>query len=389
MPVTDPFFSIPENREWNACIGRQGDEENYADGYMEAAIELASAVIDKKMYEKRDTLVLPILYNARHAIELTLKLVIRVFVKCGIMEDGHKTDHDIASHLKLLDEKVIPDEAFKKLLATLKPYVDSLDQIDKDGQELRYHTDRDGKMSLDQKALANIEVIRHSLSLLATNLKSIKYRSYSLDEEWATGTWTKQCSRTDLCHVAKLMPKRSNWDSEDFTRAKDEIQKRFNFSNKQFSEALDKIQSARELAGIIGVSSDLLHLTDEKIDLLLKKWREFHPPKENRDAGIDFFDRQQWMPTEQEREREAKLISEVLEEFSEDEIADAETIYYLCRDRVFPEFYEKNLARKKREFQANGNLRQEVYDLMCKTNFEQCFRGGVLMLGRLDFAQKI
>ena len=46
------------------------------EGYMDAAGELAEAVIEKKMYEKRDTLVLPILYNARHAVELALKFVI-------------------------------------------------------------------------------------------------------------------------------------------------------------------------------------------------------------------------------------------------------------------------------------------------------------------------
>lgn len=57
----DPFFWMPVESEWNACIGRQGDEENYVDGYIEAAMELASAVLEKKLYGKRDTLVMPIL----------------------------------------------------------------------------------------------------------------------------------------------------------------------------------------------------------------------------------------------------------------------------------------------------------------------------------------
>jgi hypothetical protein len=69
----DPFFALSEDTQWNACIGPQGTEENYLDGYIEAAIELASAVIEKNMHEKRDTLVMPILYTARHALELSLK----------------------------------------------------------------------------------------------------------------------------------------------------------------------------------------------------------------------------------------------------------------------------------------------------------------------------
>jgi len=56
-----PFFWLSGDSEWNACIGQQGTEENYVDGYIEAAIELANAVIEKRMYKKRDTLAMPIL----------------------------------------------------------------------------------------------------------------------------------------------------------------------------------------------------------------------------------------------------------------------------------------------------------------------------------------
>jgi hypothetical protein len=72
----DPFFRLPADSAWNVCIGKQGNEENYLDGYIEAAIELATAIIEKKMFAKRDTVVLPIMYNARHAVELALKFTI-------------------------------------------------------------------------------------------------------------------------------------------------------------------------------------------------------------------------------------------------------------------------------------------------------------------------
>src|SRR6056297_1794712 len=115
----DPFFDLSGDTEWNACIGRQGDEENYADGYIEAALELATTVLEKHMYEKRDTLVLPILYNGRHAIELTLKLVIGELVRAGILSGGHPKNHDIASHLVFLESKAIPDELFEERLSAL------------------------------------------------------------------------------------------------------------------------------------------------------------------------------------------------------------------------------------------------------------------------------
>lgn len=95
---SDPFFAIIRGGEWNACIGKQGTEENYVDGYMEAALELASAVIDKRQYGKRDTLAMPILYNARHSVELALKFVIDRLVEAAIVPQAHPKTHDIKSH---------------------------------------------------------------------------------------------------------------------------------------------------------------------------------------------------------------------------------------------------------------------------------------------------
>ena len=31
--VTDPFFEVLNDGDWNACIGKQGDEINYVEGY--------------------------------------------------------------------------------------------------------------------------------------------------------------------------------------------------------------------------------------------------------------------------------------------------------------------------------------------------------------------
>ncbi len=50
---SDPFFTLPQDAMWNACIGRQSDELHYLDGYIEAGSELAAAVIEKNMLIKR------------------------------------------------------------------------------------------------------------------------------------------------------------------------------------------------------------------------------------------------------------------------------------------------------------------------------------------------
>jgi len=159
----DPFFSLPKNSTWNACIGKQGDELHYLDGYIESAWELADAVIEKEMYGKRDTLVLPILYNARHAVELLLKFVANQLAECGAIPHGHRPDHDIQSHFDLLVGSKVGDEKLREGLAALERFVVSLARIDDDGQELRYHVTRSGEISLKGESLANIAIIRTSL----------------------------------------------------------------------------------------------------------------------------------------------------------------------------------------------------------------------------------
>jgi hypothetical protein len=94
----DPFLKqvFDFDTEWNACIGSQGSEESYLDGYIDAAMELADAIIEKEMYSKRDTLVLPILYNARHAVELTLKFATDRLALAGVINSGvRRRDHNV------------------------------------------------------------------------------------------------------------------------------------------------------------------------------------------------------------------------------------------------------------------------------------------------------
>lgn len=390
MQPPDPFFSLPQNSEWNACIGKQGDEENYADGYIEAAIELAEAVIEKRMFEKRDTLVLPILYNARHAIELNLKLVIGELLQAAVINTGHPKNHDISSHFQFLKGKAVPDKLFSERLYSLEPFVDSLAQIDDDGQELRFHQNRDGQRSMAGKALANIEVIRESLKTLQASLNDLKHRAYSLCEEWRTGTRTSLCSRRDLAEITRLLPPRQNWNSNAFSEAKSIIKERYGLSNRQFSLALDKIQEVREFSGILGVETGLIYLSDEKAEVLIDNWVKLHPPRSMKESiGMDYFKDRGWAEVRRDRELKAKIIRWIAEGFSEEEFAEAETIFYLARDRIFSEHYEKMLERKIKEFRARGDLTLEINDLISKTNFRRCFTEGLRLVGRIGVSERL
>ncbi len=166
LKAIDPFFEKIHGGEWNAFVGIQGDAENYVDGYIEAALELAAAVLDKRLYGSRDTLVMPILYNCRHGLELSLKYAIDRLHKTGMLTTGHPANHDIESHWQHLQAgavgsvNALGDSTLRRLVAELEPYVKSLAAIDDDGQELRYAKNRNGQASLSDKAIVNLCHIR-------------------------------------------------------------------------------------------------------------------------------------------------------------------------------------------------------------------------------------
>ncbi|SEG40366.1 hypothetical protein SAMN04488045_2676 [Thalassococcus halodurans] len=385
MTSIDPFFHIPNDRKWNACIGKQGDEENYADGYIQAAKELANLLLEKKMFDKRDTLALPILYNARHAIELTLKLVLSELKKSKIIPSEHRQNHDIKSHLEFLEKHNIPDKCLRDYSSSLGKFVDSLSRIDDDGQELRFHKNRKGQPSIENKTLANIEVIHQSLIELQDILAGIKNRTFALCYEWRTGTRTNKCSRRDLFEIAKTLPKRSNWASQEFSEAKETIKERFHLSNNQFSNALKKIEENRELSGIISIESSLLHLSDEKAKFLIEQWETLHETNNDEKGPRLVSINQIRKEIENFSRRWEDVYPAIIKELDVREFADAQTVYYLARDGEFSEFYEESVKRRVTRMKNVEFYHTEIHELMCKTNFKENFIKGLRTLGRCNF----
>jgi hypothetical protein len=388
----DPFFKRMFDGQWNACIGRQGHEENYIDGYIEAAIELADAIFEKKLFGKRDTLVLPILYNARHAIELALKFATeRLIEACVIKDDGRRVTHNIKAYWDHLHNSAIGDEKLSRTIAALKPFVDSLSQIDADGQELRYHRNRDDDLSLAKYATANLRLIRASLQELEQLLSALKYRTVDFIDERATGTFTNRCSRTDLLEIARLMPPRDSWNSQAFDDQKAIVKVRYGLSNKQFSIALDRIQESRETRSALGMESDLRHLTDDDIVFVVEQWRRLHPVRKQDDGGVglDYFDTKRFEGMKEEAAKRREAVKAIEARLSMEALAELEAMFYGDRDRVFAEHHEAMIARILKEHAAAKDPEAEILHLVEKTNFLQCVHGAAVRLGRLRLAERL
>ncbi|MCP9759184.1 hypothetical protein EGI20_07655 [Aquitalea sp. S1-19] len=384
----DPFFRWSEDSEWNACIGPQGHEENYIDGYMEAATLLANSVVEQKLYISRDTLVLPILYNARHAIELTLKFVV-ARLHAENLYSLKKTNHNISDYLTELQRENLGDWEMRSLLESLSPYVSSLSAIDNDGQQLRFAKDKSGIASLSERPLANFEVIRSSLAELGDVLRKIKSRVQDFCEESRTGTFTKSCSRSDLKFIASEMAPYPTLGSPDFLEAKERVKLRFSFGNRPFQEAYDDIIRSREFGAYLGQTFELNCLSDKHAKFFVSGWAKLHPPRPEGESGCRIVRSSELREIMMASPSSRPVASELTTTLSIDDLADVETIYYLGRDNIFPEFYEAHFATTKKEYQVASDLIGKVQHVLSKTNFLNYFSRGVRRLGRPELADEL
>lgn len=385
----DPFFHLPGGSEWNACIGSQGHEEHYVDGYIEAALELTTAILAKRLYGQRDTLVLPILYSARHAVELNLKFATSRLRQAGVLAHTRPTDHDIDADYAVLSAARLGDETLTRAMAALAPFVQSLAAIDRDGQMLRYARTRDGDKSMGDKSLANIAVIHASLEKLKAILDAIKYRVVDLVDERRTGTFTPDCSRRDLMEIAKMLPARADWRDAAFDTAKAAIKTRFAIGNNKFAAALTLIQVHREMGGMLGLTFPLAHLSEPHALLAVAQWRQRHPSREEKPLGIDYFERTEtdWKAMREEARLRKDANDAVLTALSADEIADLDTIFYMGRDRTPCEYYEGSLETTRER--QRGDLENSLNHILEKTNFAEGLEAGLKLLGQRDLATKV
>ena len=386
----DPFFGRIHDSEWNACIGQQGQEQNYIDGYIQAAIELSNLIIEKKMYNKRDTLILPILYNARHSLELCLKFSTNTLSSHKLINHDKKLNHDIEYYWKILSTQIDFDFCLLDTIKNLEPFIHSLSRIDNDGQELRYHKNKNDEISLSDYSVANLDFIRTNLKQLESYIFILQNRSLEYISEYKIGTFTNRCSRKDLLKIAQLLPKMAKWETQEFQDEKKRICTRYNLSNRQFSSALTKIKNNREMCAILEQETPLLHITDDEVEWLITQWQHYHSAK-----PIFFARKNGTSDTSAASDIEnhqfpiGEITERIFNQLTDEKIADAMTVYFLGRDKEWCEHYEDIFLERLNKLKLNENKTGEMIYYMNKTNLLQSTIQGLNQLGRLRLSRAL
>lgn len=385
----DPFFEVINDGDWNACVGEQGSELNYIDGYMDASLELVAQVIDRRLWEKRDTFILPILYNARHAVELALKFTINTLANMKVLNQPAGLRHDIQALWRRLADAKVGDHELRPILVGLEPFVASLARVDDDGQQLRYHQTVDGGTSLAGRTVVNLRLVRASLGELADLLQRLQHRMLDLGQEWPTGTRTADLSRTDLKAIAAMLPDHAAWRTSALWEAREAVTARFGIGRGKFSEAIDAIKASRELAAMVGIETPLAHLDDEGFLFLVGQWARMER-REEAESEFGIVDVARMHETWKDDEQiERDVHDQVLGRLTAEQIADLETLYYLGRERAFGEYYERMLEGNLIKQRGGDQRWQTVHHILSKTNLREAVARGCRLAGRPSLAEQL
>jgi hypothetical protein len=304
-----------------------------------------------------------------------------------VLSSAPPRNHDIMAHWQLLSDANLGDERFRQHIRALEPFVASMSRIDEDGQELRYHLNRDQDRSLSTYSLANLEVIRDSLAKLSEVISGLKYRTIDFINERGTNACTERLSRSDLMCIAKLMPPLSRWNTAVFTIMKTRLKSRFSLSNTQFSQALDVIKNNREMKVLVGGETSLLYLPDNTIVWIIEQWRKLHPLTESDDILISAL--KGFEAILEESRNNVEVVSALQARLTEQQLAELQVIYYLGRDGWFPERYENKVEETRKQHSLEQDARKHISNLLDKTNLLSAARKALPRLGRPSLAARL
>lgn len=254
-------------------------------------------------FNAADSAVYPIIFCARHSIELCLKWLLRhicqikivkenksVFIKfrnATNEEDKKKYGTQIENIIKCLETKVKThnveklcdlickyytiDTSIKKGFDIILPHLCDY-FIDPAGDVFRYFNDTEGTPNLESKGieLISLETFKKKYDIIYNKLTELCWLVARVETAIKeTDTFTKTLSRWQIEEIAKKLPPKSTW-ADDLPAKKQQIMEEYGLSSREFGEALDIIKNHREFCVYIGMEIQFKTFSDSSIENYIK-----------------------------------------------------------------------------------------------------------------------
>lgn len=157
------LFSPGPITRLNACVGKNGgpyDFRDYAQGYFLAARKLLDAVRKDPAYV--DTLIYPLAFLFRHAIELSLKGLARDLGRALGQGKDPKLTHKLADNWtvvqELLKRRIQDFDPENKIIPMIDKVLRDYLEFDPVGEVFRFPEDKVGNLFLQEARLINVDV---------------------------------------------------------------------------------------------------------------------------------------------------------------------------------------------------------------------------------------
>ena len=273
MEHNDNPFEFHESDLYIACVGENGGTDNFdiREGF-KSSVEIMIKAVENGAYE--DTMIYPVVYNVRHSIELSMKIVIEYllhiydFRKTSFCQEDKKKiyTHDIETLDAIIQKYYSFDHRIKEKYDKVKPYLKDY-YFDKKGDVFKYESDHKGNPHLIKLGISSIsyDVLKRKYNEMMNIFDNLIFEVTYLCREYSMGTYTKHLSREDIRDIAEMLPLRQNWRNNEFSIVKEKIKQKYSIGSKEFSAALNIIQKHCEFCTYIGMEIKIGDIEEKEL----------------------------------------------------------------------------------------------------------------------------
>lgn len=260
MGSNDNPFEFHETDIYVACVGDNGGTDNFdiREGF-KSSVNIMIEAVENGAYE--DTMIYPVVYNVRHSIELSMKIIIEYLIhinnfrKVSFGEEDKKKiyTHDIEELDAIIKKYYLFDDRITEKYDKISPYLKDY-YFDKKGDVFKYESDQNGSPHLIKLGISSIsyDVLKRKYNEMMSLFDNLIFEVMYLCKEYSMGTFTKHLSRKDIKDIAQMLPNRQDWSNDEFSMVKAEVKQKYSIGSKEFSDALNIIQNHCEFCTYIG-----------------------------------------------------------------------------------------------------------------------------------------
>lgn len=383
MGNNDNPFEFHESDLYVACVGDNGGTDNFdiREGF-KSSVNIMIEAVENGAYE--DTMIYPVVYNVRHSIELSMKIIIEYllhiydFRNVSFSEEDKKKiyTHDIEALDAIIQKYYSFDRRITEKYDKVHPYLKDY-YFDKKGDVFKYESDHNGKPHLIKLGISSIsyDVLKRKYNEMMDLFDNLIFEVMYLCKEYSMGTFTKHLSREDIRDIAKMLPPRNKWCEEEFSTAKAVIKKKYSIGSKEFSDALNIIQKHCEFCAYIGMEIKIGDIEEKELREYAKLVMEMNDKdlytKEARVEGEDAS-----KISLGEIQKKARKRLELSNGISD------KTLELLMMFREYGRSPELFIERKERVLEVSGMLNYQRHDVLRKIEKRDAFRKILLGMKR-------